>query len=88
MRQIYDTPAYYSQQQYESQEERSDVQNKLVSSPSSDGITGGYHKLGQKSSRLYYKGDILTLWLFLSDVFERYDELTLCSCDMLSNTPH
>ena len=37
---------------------------------------------------LYYKGDILTLWLFLGDVFERYDELTLCSCNTLSNTPH
>src|SRR5271163_2362067 len=37
---------------------------------------------------LYYKGDILTLWLFLGDVFQRYDELTLCSCNRLSNTPH
>lgn len=37
---------------------------------------------------LYYKGDILTLWLFLSDILDRYDEQTLCSCETLSTTPH
>ena len=37
---------------------------------------------------LYYKGDILTLWLFLSDLFELYDEQILYNFDTLSTTPH
>ena len=37
---------------------------------------------------LYYKGEILTLWLFLSKLFQQYDEQILCSCDTLSKTPH
>ena len=37
---------------------------------------------------LYYKGDILSLWLFLSNLFQRYDEQILCDCDTLSITPH
>ena len=45
---------------------------------------------GQKNQAviLYYKGDILTLWLFLSNLFDRYDDQTLLSCDTLSTTPH
>jgi len=37
---------------------------------------------------LYYKGDILTLWLFLTDLLDRYDERTICSFQALSATSH
>jgi len=33
-----------------------------------------WHK--NQAAVLYYKGDIITLWLFLSDLFEQYDELS------------
>lgn len=36
----------------------------------------------------YYKGDILSLWLFLSRLFGRYDEEIICNRDTLSTTPH
>ena len=37
---------------------------------------------------MYYKGDILSLWIFLSELFHRFDENELYSPSKLASTPH
>lgn len=41
-----------------------------------------------KADIMYYNGDVITLWGFLSDIFHQYDERELYSSSALSSVPH
>ena len=41
-----------------------------------------------KADLLYYKGDILTLWMYLSELFARHDQHQLLAPSTLSSTPN